>query len=131
MKKRHLTVVAAAVTGPEGILCVRRGATPYPYTSQKYEFPGGKVEPGETPQEALRRELREELDLEVRVGPLLAAVDYEYPDFSITLSVYRCTARSGLRLKEHAAACWMPPGRLDTLDWAAADRQAIARINFC
>lgn len=131
MEKRHLTVVAAAVAGPEGILCVRRGPTPYSYTSLKYEFPGGKVEPGEAPQEALRRELREELDLEVGVGPLLATVDHEYPDFRITLSVYRCTPRSGLRLKEHADALWLPPGRLESLDWAAADRQALSHIKFC
>ncbi len=132
MEKRHYTVVAGAVVGPQGVLCARRGPTAFAYTSLKYEFPGGKVEPGETPREALARELREKLDLEVDVGPLLVTVEHEYPDFGITLSVYRCTLRSAvIHLKEHADYVWQRPDRLAELDWAAADRRAVAAIKFC
>lgn len=125
---KHYDVVAAVVVNEQRqILCARRGVTRYAYTSLKYEFPGGKIEPGETPQEALRRELREELDYDVRVERPLCVVNYAYPDFSISLQAFVCSPRSPhLILREHHDVRWLSPDELDGLDWAAADRRVVA-----
>ena len=116
-------VVVAAVIEHEGeILCMQKGETRFAYTSHHWEFPGGKVEAGETPQQALRRELLEEMDYDVEVGEHLITVTHHYPDFSITLATYRCTACDRhFVMREHAAHCWLPPAQLLTLNWCAAD----------
>lgn len=126
---KELQVVAAVVTDGHEMLCVQKGATPYAYTSYKYEFPGGKIEKGETPQQALKREMREELDCEVTVGPLLVSVKHSYPDFAITLHVYLCrTTGRQLSLKEHVACQWLSCERLRTLDWAEADLKVVQSL---
>lgn len=81
MNAKHYNVVAAVIRKDGKYFCVKKGRTKYSYTSYKYEFPGGKIEPGETPQEALRRELAEELDYDISVGCLLVAARHDYPDF--------------------------------------------------
>lgn len=119
---KHYHVVAAVVARQHTYLCVQKGQTRYAYTTLKYEFPGGKIEPGETPEEALRRELLEEMDYPVTVGRHLVTVHHAYPDFEITLEAYCCTAADeNFVLKEHVSSCWLPADRLDGLDWAAAD----------
>ena len=119
---KHYSVVAAVVCRQGKYLCMQKGQTKFPYTSFKYEFPGGKVEPGETPEEALRRELLEEMDYAVQVDRHLVTVHHAYPDFEITLQAYLCSADDeSFRLKEHQAFCWLPVERLSELDWAAAD----------
>ena len=127
MIRKHHNVVAAVIEVDGKVLCMQRGATRYAYTSHRWEFPGGKVEPGETPEQALRRELLEEMDLEVEVHEHLATVTYDYPDFTITLAAYRCTAtETGFVMREHAASRWLPWDRLTTLPWCAADERLIA-----
>lgn len=125
-----IEVVAAVISDAEGkVLCMQRGNSRYAYTAYKYEFPGGKIEAGETPQEALRRELIEEMDLQVRVGRKVADVVHEYPDFRIRLQAYRCTAGSlHFRRKEHVAHQWLPLACLGELDWAEADRAIIDQL---
>ena len=125
--RRHYNVVAAVVEVDGKVLCMQRGVTRYPYTSHLWEFPGGKIEAGETPQQALRRELLEEMDLDVEVHELLATVTHDYPDFTITLAAYRCTATTtAFTMREHAASRWLAWNELPSLDWCAADERLVA-----
>lgn len=125
-----MKVVAAVIEHDGKILCMQRGATKYEYTSFHWEFPGGKIEPGETPQQALHRELLEEMDLEVAVGEHLMTVDHSYPDFDITLMFYRCTPVNPVLdiagypqfvRREHHSHEWLTPDALTTLNWCPAD----------
>lgn len=119
---KHYQVVAAVIFHEGKYLCMQKGATKYIYTSHKFEFPGGKIEPGETPQEALVRELREEMDYEVTVERELVTVHHQYPDFSLDLTAFLCRASSAeFSLKEHASFCWATKEELPLFDWAAAD----------
>jgi len=124
-KPKYYVVAAVVVDGGE-ILCVQKPQTKYAYTSFRWEYPGGKVEKGETESEAIVRELREEMDYPVIVDSPLCEVDYEYPDFAVNLHFWRChpasnTSPRSFVLKEHAASCWIKPAELHTLDWCAAD----------
>lgn len=85
--KKHVYVAAGLLFSDGKVFAAKRGDSPYPYLAHKYEFPGGKIEPGESEKDAVGRELREELDLAVNVGGLFAKTVFEYPDFIITLSV--------------------------------------------
>lgn len=120
MKRIH---VVCGIIEQEGLVfAVRRGRTKYDYTSFKWEFPGGKIEFGETGKDALERELREELDVEVRVGGKVAIVEHQYPDFVIQMEAYRCTLTDSQPvLKEHTEMKWCTKEDLQQLDWAAAD----------
>lgn len=133
--KKHIQVVAAVIEWGSKILCMQRGATPFEYTSYHWEFPGGKIEPGETPQQALHRELLEEMDLEVKVGEHIATIDHSYPDFDITLMFYRCIPQetstdcppSFIR-REHHSHCWLTRKELPTLNWCPADLPVITKL---
>ena len=125
--RKHHHVVAAVIEVDGKVLCMQRGVTRYPYTSHLWEFPGGKIELGETPEQALHRELLEEMDLDVEVHELLATVTHDYPDFTITLAAYRCTAPPTVfTMREHAASRWLPWDEFPSLDWCAADERLIA-----
>lgn len=127
MSRKHYNVVAAVIEVDGKVLCMKRGVTRYSYTSHLWEFPGGKIEPGETPQQALSRELLEEMDLHVDVHEQLATVTHDYPDFTITLTAYRCTAATtAFTMREHADSCWLPWGELSSLSWCAADERLVA-----
>lgn len=108
-----ITVVAAVIVDEGEVLCVQKPQTRYPYTSFHWEYPGGKVEPGEREPEALKRELREEMDYEIDVIGLLSTVEHAYPDFAIRLRFYLCVPGNhecprAFTLKEHNAYRWIP-----------------------
>lgn len=126
----HYQVVAAIIQHEGKILCVQKGAHKYPYISHKYEFPGGKVESGESQQTALQREVQEELRLDIHVGGLYHTVTHAYPDFGITLKAYLCTPTrvDTLQLIEHIHHQWLSPVALFQLDWAAADLPIVVKL---
>ena len=117
MKK--IEVVAAIICQDNQIFATQRG---YGDFKDGWEFPGGKVEPGETPEAALVREIREELAVEISVGELLTTVEYDYPNFHLTMHCYLCQLTGGeLRLLEHEAARWLGKGELYSVEWLPAD----------
>lgn len=95
-----------------------------------WEFPGGKVEAGETPQEALKREIKEELDTEIRVGDRICTVEYDYPNFHLSMDCFWSEILSGdLILREHEAAKWLTKEKLNTVDWLPADVKVVQEIS--
>ncbi len=126
--KKHIRVAAALLFDKGKIFAAKRGASPYPYVAHKFEFPGGKMEEGERGEDTVKRELLEELDLEVEVGGLYAKHTFEYPDFIITLSLYECTMRSDFRLKEHESCAWLAPSELNKDEWAPADGDIVESL---
>lgn len=124
MKK--IEVVAAIVQDGNKIFATQRG---YGEFKGGWEFPGGKMELGETHQEALIRELREELDMDVHVGELFETVEYDYPNFHLTMHCFLCTLKSkNYVLKEHEAAKWLTREKLDTVAWLPADLGLIGKL---
>ena len=125
MKTIH--VVAAVIRDGEGrIFATQRGYGPY---KDGWEFPGGKIEPGETPEEALKREIREELDAEIEVGESAGRIEYNYPEFHLSMDCFFCVLLSGAPiLKEHEAAKWLRPEELDSVAWLPADLSLIERL---
>lgn len=125
----HYRVVCAVVEHEGRILCMQKPVTKYAYTSLHWEFPGGKVEEGESNEEALRRELLEEMDYEVEVGDFIGETSHTYPDFSITLTAYRCTAKTRqFTMKEHADYRWCTPEEMKELNWCEADAPLLDMI---
>lgn len=124
--KKSIEVVAAVLASGGKILATARG---YGAFKGFWEFPGGKVEPGETLEAALTRELREELAIEVSVGELLGTIDYEYPEFFIRLHCFSCEILGGeLKLLEHSAARWLPRRELPALNWLPADLEIVRQL---
>lgn len=126
--KKHVCVAAGLLFSDGKLFAAKRGESPYPYIAYKYEFPGGKIEKGESGEAAVKRELKEELDLEVKVGGLFAKTTFEYPDFIITLSVYECEMLSDFVLKEHESFLWLRPCELDSAEWAPADADMVETL---
>jgi 8-oxo-dGTP diphosphatase len=119
-----IRVVGAAIVRDGRIFCAQRNF--HKQVGGKWEFPGGKIKPGETPQQALRREIHEELRSDVRVGRRVHTTDNRYPFGTVELSTYLCTLEEGdLILTEHEASRWMRPKDLPNLDWAPADVEAM------
>lgn len=127
MKK--ISVVAAVIRNEDKILCVQRNTSKFDYISLKYEFPGGKVELNETSEDAIIREIREELCMDIIVDSHFITVEHNYPDFSISLETFLCTARSkALKLLEHVDYRWLKVIELDSLDWAEADKPIVKEL---
>ena len=126
---KHIVVVAAIIRYENKILCMQRNTSKHAYLSYKYEFPGGKVEVGETHEAALKREIKEELELDIVLDKEFITVEHEYPDFKLTMYSWLCTA-PGLEftLKEHVAFQWLPVEELRSLDWAAADIPIVEKL---
>ena len=123
---KRIEVVAAVIRQGNRIFATQRG---YGDFKDWWEFPGGKMEPGESPQEALLREIHEELDAEVEVGELLRTVEYDYPAFHLTLHCFWCTlAGETLRLNEHEAARWLSAAELGSVRWLPADEELMPLI---
>lgn len=124
--KRRIEVVGAAIVDAGLVFCVQRG----PGSLQGYwEFPGGKLEPGESPQDALMREIREELGCQVEVGDLVASTEHEYDFAVISLTTFYCKLIEGRpTLSEHTDSIWLGPVELAGLDWAPADWPAVRQI---
>ncbi len=127
-EKKHIFVAGALLFQEGKIFAAKRGESPYPYVAHKYEFPGGKIEEGESGQAALARELKEELNLEAKIGSLYAKHTFTYPDFIITLWVYECEMLSTFTLKEHEGYRWIAPKDLNPVEWAPADADIIEGI---
>ncbi len=126
--KKHMQVAAALLFKDGKIFAAKRGDSPYPYVAHKYEFPGGKIEQGESGENAVKRELSEELNMDVEVGGLYAKHTFEYPDFIITLSLYECEMCSEFVLKEHEAYAWIAPKDLNEEEWAPADADILGSL---
>ena len=123
---RQIEVVAAIIVKDNKVFATQRG---YGEWKDFWEFPGGKIDAGETPEEALRREIKEELDTEIAVGELFTTINYDYPTFHITMHCYPCTIENGsLTLLEHEAAKWLSLDQLDSVTWLPADLLVIAEL---
>jgi len=128
---KHIEVVAAVIIVDNKILCVQRNKTRFEYTSYRYEFPGGKVEKHETTEQALIREIREELLMDITIQRPFLTTQHAYPDFKLTLHTYICTCPTrDLTLTEHIDAKWMNVDLIATLDWAEADIQVVDKIVY-
>lgn len=123
---KTINVVAAVIMKEGKVFATQRG---YGEFKDGWEFPGGKVEAGESPEEALRREIREELEVEVNVGDLIDTIEYDYPAFHLSMKCYACTIAGGSpHLLEHEAARWLAAGQLDSVAWLPADITLIPKI---
>lgn len=130
---KTIKVVAAVIktvnkNGEDIIFATQRG---YGEFKDGWEFPGGKIEEGETPQEALKREIMEELDTEISVGELIDTIEYDYPTFHLSMDCFWCEVIKGnLVLKEAEDAKWLKKNELDKVDWLPADVELIGKIGM-
>lgn len=124
---KHIEVVAAIIRRGNEIFATQRG---YGEFKDWWEFPGGKIEPGESPQQALVREIREELDATIEVGELLQTVEWDYPTFHLTMHCFWCELTcDALHLNEHEAASWLDREHLRSVKWLPADYGILDEID--
>lgn len=123
---KTIRVVAAVIRDKNKIFATARG---YGEFKGGWEFPGGKIESGESPQEALVREIREELDTDIKVNELIDTIEYDYPAFHLSMDCFWCTIKDGsLTLKEAEAAKWLSKETIDSVNWLPADQGLIEKI---
>ena len=123
---KTVRVVAAVIRKDNKIFATQRG---YGEFKDGWEFPGGKIEEGETPEQALAREIKEELNTEIQVGKLIDTIEYDYPKFHLSMDCFWCEImQGGLELKEHEAARWLAKEELYSVDWLPADVGVVERI---
>lgn len=124
--RKQIEVVAAIILDEQKVFATQRG---YGEFKDGWEFPGGKMEQGETPKQALKREIKEELDADIEVGKLFETVEYDYPAFHLTMHCFLCSLKSDeLILKEHEAAKWLTKATLNSVDWLPADKGLIGKL---
>ena len=125
-ERKNIEVVAAIICKEDQIFATQRG---YGEWKDWWEFPGGKMEAGETPEEALVREIREELSAEISVDEFLCTVEYDYPKFHLTMHCYICSLLTeSLHLNEHEAARWLKNNELDSVKWLPADKIIVEQL---
>ena len=123
---KQIEVVAAIIRKGDKIFATQRG---YGEWKDWWEFPGGKMEVGETPEEALVREIHEELSAEISVDEFLCTVEYDYPQFHLTMHCYLCSLKTdSLHLNEHEAARWLKNNELDSVKWLPADKIIVEQL---
>ena len=123
---KTIRVVAAVIRSGNKIFATQRGYGDY---KDGWEFPGGKIESGETPEDALVREICEELAVDVSVGELISTIEYDYPAFHLSMDCFWCSVQCGeIVLREHEAARWLTRTELDSVEWLPADMELIERI---
>ncbi len=121
-----IQVSAAIIMNENKILATQRGIGEF---KNGWEFPGGKIEKGETAEQALIREINEELNVSVEISSKLITVDYDYPEFHLTMHCFLCRIKSGtMVLKEHKSAKWLRKEELNALDWLPADREVVSEL---
>ena len=126
---KQVEVVAAIIQHNDKILCVQRGENKFPYISKKYEFPGGKIELGESKEETIIREIKEELNMDISVWEEYITVNHEYPDFYLTMHSYICSCENtSVTLTEHIDYKWLLISEMAQLDWAAADIPIVNKL---
>ena len=128
---KTVNIVGALITGKDGrILVAQRPFSEIPYKSYKWEFPGGKVEENESSQEALIREIREELDCNIKVEDKIGEIEYDYPDFKLKMDLYLCQLVEGSlpNALEHNQIKWIRPEEINSLDWLEADYEILPLI---
>lgn len=127
--KKHIFVVAGVIYNDGQILCMERDQGKYEYTSFKFEFPGGKIEKGESHKQALARELEEEMEYDVEIGDFFMRTTHEYPDFIVTMNVYRCKAKDrNFKLNVHNSFVWLPANKLSKLNWVEGDLPIVEKL---
>ena len=127
---KSIEVAAAIIINNGKIFACQRG---YGEWKDWWEFPGGKIESGETPEDALLREIREELSIDISIDRHLTTVDYNYPNFHLTMHCYICQLKDDLQphLLEHEAARWLCRSELEEVKWLPADVEVIKALSFC
>ncbi|MFP6812122.1 MAG: (deoxy)nucleoside triphosphate pyrophosphohydrolase [Moraxella sp.] len=127
---QNFNVVAAIIYHESKFLCAQRSESKHNYLSKKFEFPGGKVEEGESLTQALKREIHEELNLNIRILSKYDSLNYSYPDFSVFITFFLCEIESldNLIMNEHQKLFWLPKEQIIDLDWAAADLPIVRKI---
>lgn len=128
-QKKKIEVVAAVIMHNQKILCVQRSENKYAYISKKFEFPGGKMEEGETKKQTIIREIKEELNMDIIPIKELNTVEHEYPDFNLKMHSFisECLSTE-VFLSEHIDYKWLSVSELETLDWAAADLPIVEQL---
>ena len=127
MKK--VFVVAGVIINEKKILCAQRSKNNLNYISKKFEFPGGKIEKFETDEQCLKREILEELSLEIEINDFYMLVNHIYPDFKLNMKVYLCSSKTrNVILKEHISCKWLSLKNIPNLDWAKADLPIVRKL---